>query len=187
MKEHAKRPCLDFLSEQKQKWRKKAWSGAYKAPPPPVVEAPEPRKKNRKKSGTGYSQLQQVADLDDFIEGLPAAYSSFTAIMYGKRSFEDFLECHKQSWREDRELYCICQTRWQDGVDYIGCDGCDGYFHLTCMKISKEKLSAMKSGGQWFCKQCSAPQPSRKTRSGRNCKSRYGWGGRRESRWINRW
>ena len=36
------------------------------------------------------------------------------------------------------EAFCICNSQWEDGVFYIGCDYCGKWFHGTCMNIPEE-------------------------------------------------
>ena len=32
-------------------------------------------------------------------------------------------------------LFCICQKEWEDGVQYIGCDFCENWFHPQCVGL----------------------------------------------------
>ena len=48
-----------------------------------------------------------------------------------------------------------------DERDALLCDGCDGAFHMGCLKPPRKRVPA----GDWFCKPCAAerkPAPKRR-------------------------
>uniref|UniRef100_A0A915ADQ4 PHD-type domain-containing protein n=1 Tax=Parascaris univalens TaxID=6257 RepID=A0A915ADQ4_PARUN len=50
-----------------------------------------------------------------------------------------------------KRLYCLCQTPYDRKLFYVGCDGCNGWFHPPCIGISEmEALTAE----QYFCPVC---------------------------------
>lgn len=42
------------------------------------------------------------------------------------------------SFHSFQELYCVCQTPYDDSQFYVGCDGCEGWFHPQCVNITQE-------------------------------------------------
>ena len=57
---------------------------------------------------------------------------------------------------EAPELFCVCNTEWEDGVGYFVCDGCNGYFHPDCVTTSAVEQAAIKAAATWACNGCVA-------------------------------
>ena len=51
-----------------------------------------------------------------------------------------------------QEVYCICKQP-DDGRLMVGCDGCDDWFHFSCMKIPEEYRDLVYS---FYCPYCQA-------------------------------
>uniref|UniRef100_A0A0R3RXK3 PHD-type domain-containing protein n=1 Tax=Elaeophora elaphi TaxID=1147741 RepID=A0A0R3RXK3_9BILA len=49
------------------------------------------------------------------------------------------------------ELYCVCQTPYDDSQFYVGCDGCEGWFHPRCVGITQEEA---EKAAEYLCPQC---------------------------------
>lgn len=59
-----------------------------------------------------------------------------------------------QNAQEDEEqptLYCLCRTPYDDSREYVGCDGCDGWYHYECVKLSRRKAHALE---KYLCPNC---------------------------------
>ena len=59
----------------------------------------------------------------------------------------------------DSEACKVCGVA--DERDALLCDGCDGAFHMGCLKPPRKRVPA----GDWFCKPCAAerkPAPKRR-------------------------
>lgn len=48
------------------------------------------------------------------------------------------------------KVYCICRLP-EEYDDMVCCDGCDRWYHITCMKLRNKNLQAK----QWKCQECS--------------------------------
>ena len=57
---------------------------------------------------------------------------------------------HNSSPETQQPVYCICKTKWQDGVTYIGCDFCDDWFHHGCVGVPTDIQGIEK----YRCPQC---------------------------------
>lgn len=44
----------------------------------------------------------------------------------------------KQETPKINSQFCICKTPYDDKQYYVGCDGCEGWFHPRCVGISRE-------------------------------------------------
>ena len=58
----------------------------------------------------------------------------------------------KDQGEEDVELFCYCQTPYDDSKPYVGCDDvhCNyKWIHCTCAKVKKTR-----KGQPWYCKYC---------------------------------
>jgi hypothetical protein len=51
------------------------------------------------------------------------------------------------------ELNCICQQEYQEGQQMVGCDTCEGWYHLRCCSVS---ASAARAASTWECPVCVA-------------------------------
>ncbi|VDN05007.1 unnamed protein product [Thelazia callipaeda] len=60
-------------------------------------------------------------------------------------------DCHKEQKITEEELYCVCQTPYDDSRFYVGCDGCEGWFHPQCVGITKEEA---EKAAEYLCPQC---------------------------------
>lgn len=49
------------------------------------------------------------------------------------------------------ELFCVCRRPDHGGELMIGCDGCEEWFHFTCMKMNQENQLLID---KFFCKFC---------------------------------
>eukprot|EP01114_Cavostelium_apophysatum_P020101 TRINITY_DN6641_c0_g2_i1.p1 TRINITY_DN6641_c0_g2~~TRINITY_DN6641_c0_g2_i1.p1 ORF type:complete len:390 (-),score=69.88 TRINITY_DN6641_c0_g2_i1:149-1318(-) len=47
--------------------------------------------------------------------------------------------------------YCICKKKDEEGVLWISCDGCRGWFHPSCVGLKEEDIDEDKD---WFCPLC---------------------------------
>ena len=50
-------------------------------------------------------------------------------------------------------LYCTCRTEWEDGVEYLGCDFCEEWFHYRCVGIPTKLTGKVE---QYRCMKCCA-------------------------------
>lgn len=55
------------------------------------------------------------------------------------------------SQQEDYELFCLCQTPYDETQFYIGCDSCDNWFHGRCVRIAEGDAAALD---KWLCPNC---------------------------------
>ena len=53
--------------------------------------------------------------------------------------------------KSDGPLYCSCQEPWNPRRPMIGCDGCDEWYHMTCVGIKKQDAESLP---QWECPRC---------------------------------
>ena len=67
------------------------------------------------------------------------------------KNMTDFLcpNCKENSSKN--ELYCICQTPYNESEFYIGCDECGDWFHGACVGIEPEEASKIDN---YFCPNC---------------------------------
>ena len=49
----------------------------------------------------------------------------------------------------DKKLYCICKTRYDNTRTMFGCNKCDDWFHLECLKMIRGPKTAT-----WYCPSC---------------------------------
>ncbi|KAJ3145780.1 hypothetical protein HDU86_000647 [Geranomyces michiganensis] len=58
---------------------------------------------------------------------------------------------------DDRNrVYCICRKPFDGATDdefYIGCEGCDEWFHGRCVNVTEQEASGIE---QWMCAACEA-------------------------------
>ncbi|VDK85720.1 unnamed protein product [Litomosoides sigmodontis] len=60
-------------------------------------------------------------------------------------------DCAKEQKSSEQELYCVCQTPYDDSQFYVGCDGCEGWFHPRCVGITQEEA---EKAAEYLCPQC---------------------------------
>ncbi|EJD74858.1 CBR-NURF-1 protein [Loa loa] len=60
-------------------------------------------------------------------------------------------DCAKEQKGSEKELYCVCQTPYDDSQFYVGCDGCEGWFHPQCVGITQEEA---EKAAEYLCPQC---------------------------------
>ncbi|VIO94057.1 PHD-finger family protein [Brugia malayi] len=60
-------------------------------------------------------------------------------------------DCAKEQKSSEKELYCVCQTPYDDSQFYVGCDGCEGWFHPRCVDITQEDA---EKAAEYLCPQC---------------------------------
>ena len=48
----------------------------------------------------------------------------------------------------ESKVYCLCRTT-TDLANMVGCDQCDNWFHLKCLKLKR-----FPTGKTWYCKTC---------------------------------
>ncbi|VDO76970.1 unnamed protein product [Heligmosomoides polygyrus] len=68
-------------------------------------------------------------------------------------------DCQEETRKaqQEQELYCTCRTPYDDNEFYVGCEGCEGWFHPRCVGITKEEAEAMD---EYLCPSCSEAQTS---------------------------
>ncbi|WKX92989.1 hypothetical protein Q1695_010759 [Nippostrongylus brasiliensis] len=66
---------------------------------------------------------------------------------------ECFAETKESS--QDQELFCTCRTPYNDNEFYVGCEGCEGWFHPRCVGITKKEAEAMDV---YLCPTCQEAQ-----------------------------
>uniref|UniRef100_A0A8R1XQ58 PHD-type domain-containing protein n=1 Tax=Onchocerca volvulus TaxID=6282 RepID=A0A8R1XQ58_ONCVO len=59
--------------------------------------------------------------------------------------------CAEEQKNSEQELYCVCQTPYNDSQFYVGCDGCEGWFHPQCVGITQEEA---EKAAEYLCPQC---------------------------------
>lgn len=53
------------------------------------------------------------------------------------------------------QLFCICQQEYDDEREYMGCDGCNDWFHRECLRMSTKLFDRLQdTPGPWYCKKC---------------------------------
>ncbi|XP_013060531.2 nucleosome-remodeling factor subunit NURF301-like isoform X2 [Biomphalaria glabrata] len=60
-------------------------------------------------------------------------------------------DCRKQQEHISEELYCLCQTPYDENQFYIGCDRCQDWFHGDCVGISKREADSIEV---YVCPNC---------------------------------
>jgi len=48
--------------------------------------------------------------------------------------------------------YCFCHRPYEEGEEYVGCDGCNNWFHFDCVGV--DRAAAALSDAPWFCPDC---------------------------------
>jgi hypothetical protein len=50
------------------------------------------------------------------------------------------------------KLFCVCQQPYDTTAEYIGCDGCENWFHFKCVGLEKREGEPIEA--PYFCPQC---------------------------------
>ena len=58
------------------------------------------------------------------------------------------MEEEQQEDGEPLRLYCVCQSDGTDGREYVGCDGCDGWYHPECIGLTHAEVRDPKEPSQ---------------------------------------
>ncbi|KAH7104353.1 hypothetical protein BKA62DRAFT_768095 [Auriculariales sp. MPI-PUGE-AT-0066] len=58
------------------------------------------------------------------------------------------------------ELYCVCQTPYDEGRFMVACDRCDGWYHPHCVDVADTEVDLID---QFVCPVCQAGDPSLST------------------------
>ncbi|KAL7751777.1 COMPASS (complex proteins associated with Set1p) component [Sorochytrium milnesiophthora] len=59
----------------------------------------------------------------------------------------------KKHHQKKEKLYCLCRTPYNGADFYIGCDGCRGWFHGSCVGISPDQSALVDL---YYCPDCVA-------------------------------
>uniref|UniRef100_A0A8D3DCT4 Bromodomain PHD finger transcription factor n=1 Tax=Scophthalmus maximus TaxID=52904 RepID=A0A8D3DCT4_SCOMX len=65
------------------------------------------------------------------------------------------LECKRGQESSTEELYCICQTPYDESQFYIGCDRCQNWYHGRCVGILQSEANHID---QYVCPQCQSTE-----------------------------
>ncbi|CAD6196999.1 unnamed protein product [Caenorhabditis auriculariae] len=68
------------------------------------------------------------------------------------------------------QLYCICQTPYDDTKFYVGCDSCEGWFHPKCVDITQEAAEEM---AEYICPSCAEQDEEGKEQGYESSNSEY--------------
>ncbi|TMS34947.1 hypothetical protein L596_002440 [Steinernema carpocapsae] len=60
------------------------------------------------------------------------------------------------------DLYCVCKKPYDSSQFYVGCDGCEGWFHPAC--VTESKISKASSYYCPSCKDCKTVSSSSRSR-----------------------
>ena len=52
------------------------------------------------------------------------------------------------------ELFCTCQTPFQEGEDMISCDECSNWYHPACLEFSDNDALFVTGLVIWWCPAC---------------------------------
>ncbi|MFH4978510.1 hypothetical protein AB6A40_005219 [Gnathostoma spinigerum] len=63
----------------------------------------------------------------------------------------------RDSERLLQELYCVCRTPYDDSLFYVGCDGCEGWFHPSCVGITQAQA---EKAAEYLCPSCAKSSQS---------------------------
>uniref|UniRef100_A0A0N4U2G0 Histone acetyltransferase n=1 Tax=Dracunculus medinensis TaxID=318479 RepID=A0A0N4U2G0_DRAME len=50
-----------------------------------------------------------------------------------------------------KEIYCVCKTPYDDKRFYVGCDGCQGWFHPECVGTTQMEVTKIS---EYLCPKC---------------------------------
>ncbi|XP_077575012.1 nucleosome-remodeling factor subunit BPTF-like isoform X2 [Stigmatopora nigra] len=65
------------------------------------------------------------------------------------------LECKQGHKNTKEELYCICQTPYDESQFYIGCDRCQNWYHGRCVGILQSEANHID---EYVCPQCQSTE-----------------------------
>uniref|UniRef100_A0A8C5F9H7 Bromodomain PHD finger transcription factor n=1 Tax=Gadus morhua TaxID=8049 RepID=A0A8C5F9H7_GADMO len=73
------------------------------------------------------------------------------------KKMDDYIcaECKRAQEGNTEELYCICQTPYDESQFYIGCDRCQNWYHGRCVGILQSEATHID---QYVCPQCQSTE-----------------------------
>lgn len=98
-------------------------------------------------------------DPKKFYVGCSACYRWFHGKCVGvtEKKFKEMSHwicesCSKDKTSMKQELFCTCQTPYDDSRFYVGCDGgCEGWFHPQCVGITQAEAEKLAT---YICPEC---------------------------------
>ncbi|KAJ3614943.1 hypothetical protein NHX12_018512 [Muraenolepis orangiensis] len=78
------------------------------------------------------------------------------------KKMDDYIcaECKRAQEGNTEELYCICQTPYDESQFYIGCDRCQNWYHGRCVGILQSEANHID---QYVCPQCQSTEDAMTT------------------------
>uniref|UniRef100_A0A8C7ZCJ9 Bromodomain PHD finger transcription factor n=1 Tax=Oryzias sinensis TaxID=183150 RepID=A0A8C7ZCJ9_9TELE len=73
------------------------------------------------------------------------------------KKMDDYIcvECKRGQQSSTEELYCICQTPYDESQFYIGCDRCQNWYHGRCVGILQSEANHID---EYVCPQCQSTE-----------------------------
>ncbi|XP_053712587.1 nucleosome-remodeling factor subunit BPTF-like isoform X1 [Synchiropus splendidus] len=73
------------------------------------------------------------------------------------KKMDDYIcvECKRGQKSSSEELYCICQTPYDESQFYIGCDRCQNWYHGRCVGILQSEANHID---EYVCPQCQSTE-----------------------------
>uniref|UniRef100_A0AAX7UPU4 Bromodomain PHD finger transcription factor n=1 Tax=Astatotilapia calliptera TaxID=8154 RepID=A0AAX7UPU4_ASTCA len=73
------------------------------------------------------------------------------------KKMDDYIcvECKRGQESSTEELYCICQTPYDESQFYIGCDRCQNWYHGRCVGILQSEANHID---EYVCPQCQSTE-----------------------------
>lgn len=73
------------------------------------------------------------------------------------KKMDDYIcvECKRGQESNTEELYCICQTPYDESQFYIGCDRCQNWYHGRCVGILQSEANHID---EYVCPQCQSTE-----------------------------
>ncbi|KAG7269984.1 hypothetical protein CRUP_027536 [Coryphaenoides rupestris] len=73
------------------------------------------------------------------------------------KKMDDYIcaECKRAQEGNTEELYCICQTPYDESQFYIGCDRCQNWYHGRCVGILQSEATHID---EYVCPQCQSTE-----------------------------
>uniref|UniRef100_A0A668A4H6 Bromodomain PHD finger transcription factor n=1 Tax=Myripristis murdjan TaxID=586833 RepID=A0A668A4H6_9TELE len=73
------------------------------------------------------------------------------------KKMDDYIcvECKRGQEGNTEELYCICQTPYDESQFYIGCDRCQNWYHGRCVGILQSEANHID---EYVCPQCQSTE-----------------------------